>query len=215
MIQVRYAQLDWMDDEQFNHYLAFVPKKVQDDIKRFRKIDDRKSKLLGKLMLLNTLIDDNKVYLLDNLDLVDNQKPAIEGWYEFNISHSGNFVLFCWSEIPVGIDIEKQQENITSEITSWLHPVELEHVINSSHNRKCFFDIWTKKEALLKNTGCGLIDNLNEINCVNLKVKHNHRDFYFYPIAFHPDYSAHICHTMESEHITIQAFRPESLRTRG
>jgi len=96
-----------------------------------------------------------------------NKKPSSKG-VEFNISHSGNYIMIAMSENPVGIDIEHVEHPVdVAQLIPYCFDTAEEGFITSSIDKKeSFFALWTRKEALLKATGEGLIDNLLEINCL-------------------------------------------------
>ena len=109
---------------------------------------------------------------LDPLDLSIvrgiNNKPALScDQAYFNISHTKDaFAFTIATDFHVGIDLEKVKQSIN------LHPIinnffsikEREYILDSeeeSLNR--FFLLWTRKEALLKALGSGIINSLSQI----------------------------------------------------
>ncbi len=88
----------------------------------------------------------------------------------FNISHSGNKVLVAVSNDPVGIDIEQVKNTELEMLAAAVFSSQELHLFrtagNSSH---MFYQLWTRKEALLKNVGVGLLDDLRSID-VSRKV---------------------------------------------
>ncbi|PWS33751.1 4'-phosphopantetheinyl transferase family protein [Pedobacter paludis] len=104
----------------------------------------------------------------------DNKKPATIG-AEFNISHSGNHLLVAVNVSTIGVDIEliKKDFNFESILETCFNPNEIE-VINQSEDKSLkFYNLWTRKEALLKATGEGLVDNLSAIDCLSNPVSRN------------------------------------------
>ena len=99
-----------------------------------------------------------------------NRKPYLLE-HEFNISHSGNFVVIAISPLPVGIDIEfiKEDFEYHSILNDCFTPLELSQ-INTVVD---FYTFWTRKEAILKATAEGLIDNLQSIDCSTSTVYRN------------------------------------------
>lgn len=84
---------------------------------------------------------------------------------DFNLTHSHNYVLMIIAyKLKVGIDIEK--------IDNQIKPLELSALVFSSseqaligNNIEYFFNLWSKKEALLKTLGCGFgSTNLQDTN---------------------------------------------------
>ncbi|HKD82306.1 MAG TPA: 4'-phosphopantetheinyl transferase superfamily protein [Candidatus Angelobacter sp.] len=89
-------------------------------------------------------------------------KPYIENCgIEFNISHSGNWVLFAFSRsAEVGVDIEQMRplpdmrevakhHFAASEFNQWEATAELKRL-------EAFYQCWTRKESFIKAIGEGL-----------------------------------------------------------
>ena len=83
---------------------------------------------------------------------------------KFNISHSGMFVIMAVSDYNLGIDIQKIKEDkhriaeksfLASEC-EYINEIEDEKVMQQR-----FCEVWTLKEAYLKNIGIGLRKPLN------------------------------------------------------
>jgi len=86
----------------------------------------------------------------------------------FNLSHSGNLVVLALAQgREVGIDIEliKPPENLTELAARVFSPAELAgwQTLPVARQPAAFFSNWTRKEAWLKCTGQGLIDNMSAI----------------------------------------------------
>jgi 4'-phosphopantetheinyl transferase len=87
----------------------------------------------------------------------------------FNLSHAADLFAISYSPYqPVGVDTEKYDRNINWETIakSYFHKNEIEYINLSDSNTKSetFFTFWTRKEAILKAIGCGIVDNLKEID---------------------------------------------------
>ncbi|MES2426040.1 MAG: 4'-phosphopantetheinyl transferase superfamily protein [Bacteroidota bacterium] len=99
-------------------------------------------------------------------------KPFLPG-IEFNITHSGNYLLVAISNNPIGIDIEFIDDTFDYKVM--LHDIfnanEIAYVKNNQANTLNFYTLWTRKEALLKATGEGLIDDLKKVNCLDNVVE--------------------------------------------
>ena len=93
--------------------------------------------------------------------------PANKSIY-FNLSHSGGKLLIAISGSETGIDIEKikpsfQFNDIASTVFA---PEERALLQRTADPRLVFYQLWTRKEALLKATSIGLIDTLPEVRCM-------------------------------------------------
>ena len=98
-------------------------------------------------------------------------KPELGGKFAtlgvyFNVSHSEDLALFAVTRIGhIGIDVEqirpvKEMNELISRVFS---PPENERFqkLSSGDKTTAFFNLWTRKEALLKATGEGITESLS------------------------------------------------------
>lgn len=124
-------------------------------IKRQKQLKDRKQSL-GAGLLLSKILKEYDICVND-IFFVENGKPDIEGIC-FNLSHSGDKVVCAVSEKPIGIDIEKIEEQkgniakrfFTDNENKYLNEYEGED------KKREFFRLWTMKESYMKYTGEGM-----------------------------------------------------------
>lgn len=90
-------------------------------------------------------------------------KPYIEGKPDihFNISHTAGLLVIAVSDCSVGVDVEKVRE-VDTRIKKRFTKAEAEYIGQSTTR---FFEIWTKKEAFLKQKGVGIKGGLQSF-CV-------------------------------------------------
>lgn len=82
----------------------------------------------------------------------------------FNISHSENRVWVAFALTPLGVDVEKIPAKLPIAILENVFSVrEIEIIKRSATPQVEFTKLWTRKEACLKATGQGLIDDLTSI----------------------------------------------------
>ncbi len=134
---------------------------------------DRDRYVLARIMLRKLIpkylnINSEDVYF----DFNEFKKPILQNnsGFNFNISHSGDYVIIGFANRwPVGVDIEKMMTTLDlyDLIFRCMSKTEISVILNSEFPRKVFYAFWTRKEALLKGSGVGLVDDLNEITCCN------------------------------------------------
>ncbi len=95
-------------------------------------------------------------------------KPEIEeGNLNFNISHTASSFAFAISENPgIGIDLEELNDsmNFVPVVKRFFSAEEAEYILGSpGESRERFFLLWTRKEALLKGIGTGIVPHLSQI----------------------------------------------------
>ena len=94
-------------------------------------------------------------------------KPYLEGFEKkmpFNLSNSSNMIsiAFEFTEREIGLDIEVIDKTFKYWEMAGYYFSKKECDLVFSH--RDFYRIWTMKEALLKVTGVGLIDDLNTVD---------------------------------------------------
>ncbi|WP_250238575.1 4'-phosphopantetheinyl transferase family protein [Cardinium endosymbiont of Oedothorax gibbosus] len=130
-------------------------------------------------------------------------KPFLkESNITFNMSHSHDLVGYAIAlDSRVGIDIELHDKNL--EVQELAHlvftPTEYRFFtcLNGDAKVSFFYDIWTKKESLIKANGQGLSYPINTIetmgaNTIALASKQNRypKSWYCFPLRVKGDYSA-------------------------
>jgi 4'-phosphopantetheinyl transferase len=135
---------------------------------RFMRQEDCDRYLISRFSLRNILSRFIPTSPADiNFHQYGNKKPAVSG-IEFNLSHSNQYIVIAVSPTPIGIDIEYMKADFNFEVLSDMSfgLNEKAHINEENLPLLNFYAIWTRKEALLKASGEGLVDNLNEIDCL-------------------------------------------------
>ena len=99
-----------------------------------------------------------------------NQKPDLQpdcGWH-INVAHSGTYVAVAISREEVGIDTEKMDAAFSFEdvVLQSFSPVEQQYIVDGQGSQRRFYQLWTRKEALVKATGIGIDDNFVSVPCL-------------------------------------------------
>jgi 4'-phosphopantetheinyl transferase len=111
-------------------------------------------------------------------------KPGIAGdALYFNISHTRDaFALAVSESSPVGIDLEKVNRNFSFVpiVKRFFSEEEAGFILNHEvESRDLFFMLWTRKEALLKAFGTGILPHISHIEVfrpVNIIVRQQDDD---------------------------------------
>ena len=87
----------------------------------------------------------------------------------YNVAHSGDRVLIAISSHQVGVDIEliNTDFNYIDLLPICFSNEEVQDIGNSQSPQIRFFELWTRKEALLKATGRGIDDQMPLAPCVD------------------------------------------------
>lgn len=149
---------DWLNEEEFQKANRFHQ---HNDKLRFISSRIALKSLLGNYLGLNPL----EVRIAIGV----NKKPYVihdmQKKLEFNLAHSGEWILIALSDSPVGVDLEKIDDQFSfQDIMDFsFHPSEIQFVKNEEIPRNKFYVFWTRKEAMLKATAKGLDDDLRAV----------------------------------------------------
>lgn len=129
-------------------------------------------------------------------------KPFVKGAnIEFNMSHSYNSAYYAITfDFSVGVDVEfyNKGKNIFNIAKNVFSTDELEFFLNlpDLKRQEFFFNVWTKKEAVIKAMGLGLSYPMEKVNTM-LNKKKGYIDlsedrYYLHTLNSSNDYKAHL-----------------------
>lgn len=93
------------------------------------------------------------------------QRPiCISHPIDFNISHSGDWLIIGISSQRIGVDIErlKSQRKVEAIAQRYFHHQEYQDLLYSDDFTQNFYQLWTLKESIVKYTGEGIAQGLNQ-----------------------------------------------------
>lgn len=160
------------NDEYFKWY-SLMSDERKKRVDAFRYEDDRIRSVAGE-MLARTAISEMYAIAPESITFERTRygKPYTS-LAEFNISHSEDIVVCAVDKAPVGIDVEKirpvnlktAKKVFSENEINYLfgHTPEEKEFINTDNTEilSRFFELWTKKEAVGKCVGTGLIHKEN------------------------------------------------------
>ena len=211
MIKLFYCRFDhWPSEQEFEKKLFSLPESIINKINQYNNYEDKVLRLAGKLLLQEAFkgIDiANKLSLSDIL-LNDNGKPVTANHsIYFNTAYSGNIAIFIINTSgETGIDIEKI---ITADLSlyqdyftlkEWNSIISINDSLTINYQ---FFHLWTRKEAILKASGKGLLYALNTIEVLDSTVNLNNKSYYLQTINLHKEYICHIATEELCEEVSI------------
>jgi 4'-phosphopantetheinyl transferase len=207
MIDLWYLNTKNISEEKVNCLLKFLPYEMINEINRFRNHSDRRLKLYGKLMIRKYYEDKNIEFKWCEYHLSSRGKPYYNNSIKFNISHSEDYVTVAFSDMEIGNDIEKVTDFDITAVASYLHPLETKYIENASSSENAFFKVWTRKEAYLKAIGKGIIDGLNNENCLQDELIHKGK-WYIYSLSIISKYKMALCTQNSGCQINIRELFP-------
>lgn len=142
-----------------------------------------KSWLMLKELLKPLCINDLK------MDFNEHGKPFLvyNPEVHFNLSHCKNGIAVAVDFSPIGIDIESFRRDNLALVRKTMNPIEAEWIRTSSEPVETFTQFWTKKEAVVKLRGTGIIDDLHHVldgEGYRLETHLNREKRYAWSVAF-------------------------------
>jgi 4'-phosphopantetheinyl transferase len=204
--------LDTINIGQFDmeRVLKSMPIEIAKEIMRFRNHQDRRLKLFSKLIVKKHCELSNQRFSWSNWQTSDEGKPFYSGGGKFNISHSGSFVTVAFSDKEIGIDIEKYAEFDVSAVADYLHLQEKKFIVDSNNSCDAFFTVWTRKEAYLKAKGIGIIEGLNNENCLESSIGLEEK-WFLTSLPIVADYKLALCSQIPNSQINQLELDPATL----
>ncbi|WP_171683437.1 4'-phosphopantetheinyl transferase family protein [Paenibacillus planticolens] len=201
-------------DETFDNYLALLPEDHRNSVMKYKTKDDRDRALLGALLIrfhvsklcsipLQAIVIHKNKYGKPYLPMF----PDIH----FNLSHSGNWVVFIIGEKAVGVDAEQIKEIDISAAASFFSSTELQLLSSYEGHRKleCFYDLWTLKESYIKALGEGLSIPLDSFwielePFITVHTRKGNQNWHFKQYALGDAYKLSVCsaHSSLPEKVT-------------
>jgi 4'-phosphopantetheinyl transferase len=200
MIICHYTELNYeWSEQELADKLASLPEKLQQQALRKRLWTDRQLSIAGKLLALQVLQKLGSSPNLTDLKYNAYQRPYLDTSPEFNIAHSGNIVICCAADNgQAGIDIEQVKEIDLSDYPDYFTPNEWDKINSAPIPYEGFYDIWTRKEAVLKAIGTGFHTPLSSVDVSNDSVIYDDITYHIKSLAINKDYKCHIA-TTESQ----------------
>ena len=141
--------------------LASVSGQRREHALRFRFNKDRKLSVIAYLLLMYGLEREYGITEPQEFCISEKGKPSFINHPDifFNISHCNKAVVCAINDNPVGIDVE-EFSHYSVELSQQVHnTAENEAIAAFLHPEEEFCRLWTVKEAILKITGIGLVDD--------------------------------------------------------
>jgi len=191
-------------EEQLAYYSSLLPEIEKKKINAFIRWEDRTASILGKALLLRLLEHTGESGIkLSDLLYTSYKKPYFDATNDFSIAHSGSFVVCAMaSHCRLGIDIEQIKTTANNSLAFTLTPEEDRCLKASVNADLTFYNIWTKKEAIIKADGRGLSLELSHVDTTCVPFSLDGQDWFTQSISLNKVYAAHIAFNDPSSIIT-------------
>ena len=157
-----------VNNEEKPSWLSYLESTLPDhtltESELFIAYNDRINYLLGRKIVEQGLIELETGYNLHDIVISPFGKPILPNGLEFSISHSEHLVVGAFSTgQPIGIDTQFHKNIDWKEYIDFLNEEDLKAIYKASDQLVKFYDIWTKKESVVKLDGRGFQLSLKDI----------------------------------------------------
>ncbi|HMN04280.1 MAG TPA: 4'-phosphopantetheinyl transferase superfamily protein [Flavobacteriales bacterium] len=163
---VWFSPLDALRD-RLDRYITLLDMEERARADRFRFERDRERYILGHGLLREVLgwhLAQPAAQLV--MPREEFGKPFLEGHpVHFNLSDTKDAVLVALHRLPIGADVETLNRRTDHEEVAghYFTPREVASIAKASDGKRRFLELWTRKEAVLKACGVGLMDDLHSL----------------------------------------------------
>jgi 4'-phosphopantetheinyl transferase len=131
----------------------------------------------------------------------ENGKPWFSQTLNFNLSHTYKKALIAFYMRDIGVDIEYKKElDDYDNIGKLVFSEGEEFYMNKGNKKNRFYELWTRKEAVIKGIGTGLSDDVKDLD-VGIKGEfcdeHN-QVWQIKKVKEDSDYTAHVAYKSNS-----------------
>ncbi|TLX27504.1 4'-phosphopantetheinyl transferase superfamily protein [Chryseobacterium indologenes] len=178
--------------EILDQHLNLFSEDFKSKILKYRRWEDAQLSLLGRILLLDGLKTYYDITTVPEIYILSNKKPYLKGNpVHFNISHSRNMVVCAIAGFPLGIDVEFLDHTINYfDFQFQMTTGEFEEIHHSEDKTKSFFRYWTRKEAVIKAHGDGMMIPLDSFEVLQDTCTLEGKKFFTKEIPVDENYQA-------------------------
>jgi 4'-phosphopantetheinyl transferase len=201
-------QHESLNKGRFDELAAGMPEIVRKELFAYKRWEDAQASLFGKLLLKQALQELGIPFSIQDLSVLNKDRPFIDVSFDFNISHSGDYIVLALSKAnKVGIDIEKHRQLDIQLFRKYFSEEEWDQIMDAETSSAAFFTFWAIKESAIKCDGRG-VEVLGKTKTLNNNSIECDGQLLFYSmINIHEDYSCAICSVNVIEEIILKEVR--------
>lgn len=174
VVEVYICQLpEEKSQSELTSMLAYVSGERQKRIMQFFHLADAYRTLVGELLIKHVLYKQSGKRAKDiTIEKNAYGKPYFPDYpsIQFNISHSGDFVVCAVHDQQVGIDVEEVRVFDLCMAKQLFTEFEYWEILAAENKSLACFDIWTMKESYVKALGKGLAIPLDSFRVKKTKM---------------------------------------------
>lgn len=191
-----------IDPLHFNTLINFLDHDEGNRINRYLRWEDAQRALIGKI-LIRSLISDR--YGIKNQEIYFSKNKFGKPYFKcvkdfhFNISHSGQWIVYAIDNSPIGIDVEEINDMDLKIADRFFSKEEQRDLMQQDKKSRLdyFFDLWTLKESYIKAEGKGLSIPLDSFSIRKsdrtISLEGSSRSYYFKQYDVAAKYKLSVC----------------------
>lgn len=167
---ILYMDASILDDPVlFEKGLTLVSEKRKEKVLRYQNSVPARLSLAAGILLRIAM---EQYGVMDKMNEIMHEefgKPYLKGTdFSFNLSHSGNYAICAYSDHRIGADIQFLNKNLPKYTDRILSESEKTYImqLNEAERVYVFYELWARKESLIKWDGRGLRLPLQELSFV-------------------------------------------------
>jgi|WetSurMetagenome_2_1015567.scaffolds.fasta_scaffold171334_2 4'-phosphopantetheinyl transferase len=142
-----------------NNRDLWISKKEKDKLSNFHRELDKNTALIGKLLLRCGLNDlGYSADMILDTKYTEQKRPYLDIPWDFNITHCDDYIAIVFAEqTSAGIDAERIDHLDITDFQNCFTCAEWNDILTTEDQYSQFYYYWTRKEAVLKAIGSGLL----------------------------------------------------------
>lgn len=193
IVEIYYTFFSYpLPKKKFDELLYSLPNSLIEINNKYIKWEDKHAHLFGKLLLRKAWgsADD----ILKRLKLTENNRPYVNTEIDFNIAHSGGYVMCAITKgHRVGIDVEEIVAIDPTDFQCAFNNQQLDLILHSHDIPMTFFSLWVKKECMIKADGRGVQLPINSLFIENETILFEGKTWYLKEVPTRQGYCSCIC----------------------
>lgn len=214
-----------LENNKLEELAKYLSSDKREKIKRFHQLEDYRRSLFADILIRYMICKiTRKEFAKIVFDYNKYGKPFLIGEpnIQFNVSHSGDWVVAVVNSFPIGIDIEKIRPIELRIGKRFFTNKEYEYIMNKNpiSRLEYFYEIWTLKESYIKAAGMGLSIPLDSFNiCINdnsisIETENEFKNYNFRQYNIDCNYKMAICHAKKDVDEEVNVFELNQFYTK-
>ena len=203
-----------IDANRLGQWVQAISAQKRAAVQRLLHERDRRTSLIG-LRLLDLCAQDEGIadFKLSELEYPQQGKPFWKndnGIYDFNISHSGDMILVAASDsLQIGADAEaiKPLKRLNFKMV-----LSAEELTDIEQSPALFFELWSKKEAVVKAADTTGIARMRDVSLQQDKALLDEKTWHLKTVALDDGYAVNLASSAAIDELIIKQISLIQLR---